>query len=133
MDPPDDRRTPDVWRPRPATAGDDDTIWSFARLLRALLDLPGDFRVRLSSIEVTEIPDEVINLAAGPPQALRFLSYPASSPEMMIFSSVWGAGIRLRNTAKESGRSRPGYRMSRSARMSSSASPGKGKNTSKYS
>src|SRR5258705_7906646 len=35
--------------------------WDFTRLVRSLLELSGDFRIRLSSIEVTEIPDEIMN------------------------------------------------------------------------
>jgi threonylcarbamoyladenosine tRNA methylthiotransferase MtaB len=38
--------------------------WDLARLVRALIDLPGDFRIRLSSIESTEITQPIINLMA---------------------------------------------------------------------
>jgi threonylcarbamoyladenosine tRNA methylthiotransferase MtaB len=53
--------------------------WSLARLINALLELPGDFRVRLSSIEVTEIPDEVIHLAAAHPKLCPFFHIPLQS------------------------------------------------------
>lgn len=55
------------------------SMWSFADLVRALLDLPGDFRIRLSSIEVTEIPDEIINLAATHPKMCPFFHIPLQS------------------------------------------------------
>src|SRR5258706_6563132 len=38
--------------------------WALTRLVRALIALPGDFRIRLSSIEVTEITQEIIDLMA---------------------------------------------------------------------
>jgi threonylcarbamoyladenosine tRNA methylthiotransferase MtaB len=53
--------------------------WSFARLVQSLLDLPGDFRIRLSSIEVTEIPDEVIEMAATNPKLCPFFHIPLQS------------------------------------------------------
>jgi threonylcarbamoyladenosine tRNA methylthiotransferase MtaB len=52
---------------------------SFARIVNALVDLPGDFRVRLSSIEVTEIPDEIIELAAKHPKLCPFFHIPLQS------------------------------------------------------
>ncbi len=53
--------------------------WDFTRLVRALLDLPGDFRIRLSSIEVTEIPDAVLELAATHPKLCPFFHIPLQS------------------------------------------------------
>ena len=64
--------------PLPVAAGDDNNKWSFARLVQSLLDLSGDFRIRLSSIEITEIPDEVDEAAATHPKLLPVLSHPAS-------------------------------------------------------
>jgi threonylcarbamoyladenosine tRNA methylthiotransferase MtaB len=53
--------------------------WGFSRLLQAILELPGDFRIRLSSIEVTEIPDEVIELARMHPKLCPFFHIPLQS------------------------------------------------------
>ncbi len=53
--------------------------WDFARLVQGLLDIPGDFRIRLSSIEVTEIPDEIIQLAATHPKLCPFFHIPLQS------------------------------------------------------
>jgi len=53
--------------------------WTFARLVKVLLELPGDFRIRLSSIEVTELPDEVIELAATHPKLCPFFHIPLQS------------------------------------------------------
>ncbi len=38
--------------------------WDLARLVRALIELPGEFRIRLSSIESTEITPGIIDLMA---------------------------------------------------------------------
>jgi threonylcarbamoyladenosine tRNA methylthiotransferase MtaB len=53
--------------------------WSFSDLLKAILDLPGDFRIRLSSIEVTELPDDVIEWAANHPKMCPFFHIPMQS------------------------------------------------------
>lgn len=48
-------------------------------LIRSLIELPGEFRVRLSSIEVTEIPDDIIELAARHPKLCPFFHIPMQS------------------------------------------------------
>ncbi len=40
--------------------------WGFSRLLRELLDLPGDFRIRVSSLEPDPLDDQFVELAAHP-------------------------------------------------------------------
>jgi len=67
------------------------SFWDFARLVRALLDLPGDFRVRLSSIEVTEIPDSIVELAAMHPKLCAFFHIPLQSgdDEMLKRMGRW--------------------------------------------
>ena len=62
--------------------------WRFTLLLQSLLDLPGDFRIRLSSIEVTEIPDEVIELAAAHPKLCPFFHIPLQSGDDEILKRM---------------------------------------------
>jgi len=52
---------------------------NLTRLLKTLLTLPGRFRLRLSSIEVTEISDELIRLIQDTPQICRHLHIPMQS------------------------------------------------------
>ena len=72
--------------------------WSFTKLIQALLDLPGDFRIRLSSIEVTEIPDEIITLAATHPKLCAFFHIPLQSGDDEIIKRM-GRCIRRNNIA----------------------------------
>ncbi len=62
--------------------------WSFVHVVRAIVDLPGDFRVRLSSIEVTEIPDDVIELAATHPKMCPFFHIPLQSGDDEILKRM---------------------------------------------
>jgi len=52
------------------------------------VELPGDFRIRLSSIEVTEIPDEVIELAATHPKLCPFFHIPLQSGDDEILKRM---------------------------------------------
>ncbi len=61
---------------------------TFTQLLTSLLDLPGDFRIRLSSIEVTEIPDEVIELAARHPKLCPFFHIPLQSGDDAVLKRM---------------------------------------------
>jgi len=63
----------------------------FTPLIKDLVALPGDFRIRLSSIEVTEIPDEVIELAATNPKMCPFFHIPMQSgdPEILKRMGRW--------------------------------------------
>jgi len=98
--------------PRPVSAGDDvngvavaddDNQWSFARLVNALLDLPGDFRIRLSSIEVTEIPDAIIELAATNPKLCPFFHIPLQSGDNEILKRMgrWYTAGRYRERIRQ--------------------------------
>jgi len=71
----------------------------FSQLMRDLLALPGDFRVRLSSIEVTEIPDDVIELAATHPKMCPFFHIPMQSgdPEVLKRMGRWYTAADYRN------------------------------------
>lgn len=60
----------------------------FGDLLARLLELPGDFRVRLSSIEVTEIPDSVVALAASHPKLCPFFHIPLQSGDDEILKRM---------------------------------------------
>jgi len=62
--------------------------WDFGRMVQALVDLPGDFRVRLSSIEVTEIPDSVIELAATHPKMCPFFHIPLQSGDESVLKRM---------------------------------------------
>src|SRR5438132_13643153 len=74
--------------PPTVSFGGDGTPWHFCRLLKALLNLPGDFRIRLSSIEVTEIPDEVVELAARHPKLCPFFHIPLQSGDDEILKRM---------------------------------------------
>jgi threonylcarbamoyladenosine tRNA methylthiotransferase MtaB len=50
-------------------------------LLARIIDLPGRFRIRLSSLEVTEIPDKLIQLAAGTDKICAHFHIPLQSAE----------------------------------------------------
>jgi len=62
--------------------------WDFSRLVHALVALPGDFRIRLSSIEVTEIPEDVITLAAENPKLCPFFHIPLQSGDNEILKRM---------------------------------------------
>jgi threonylcarbamoyladenosine tRNA methylthiotransferase MtaB len=69
-------------------AGNDARKWDFTQLLEALLALPGEFRIRLSSIEMTEIPDRVIELAATHPKMCPFFHIPLQSGDDEILKRM---------------------------------------------
>lgn len=52
-----------------------------AALLAEIIKLPGTFRVRLSSLEVTEIPDSLIELAAGTDKICAHFHIPLQSAD----------------------------------------------------
>lgn len=56
-----------------------DHRWTLTQLLKSILDLPGVFRLRLSSIEPTSIGDELIDLAAAEPRFARHFHIPVQS------------------------------------------------------
>ncbi len=53
--------------------------WDLTRLIDALVALPGDFRIRLSSIEMTEIADSLIDRMAREPKLCAFFHIPLQS------------------------------------------------------
>jgi len=53
--------------------------WDLARLCKALVELPGDFRVRLSSVEVTEISDALVALMQENPKLCPHFHIPMQS------------------------------------------------------
>lgn len=80
-----------------------DGCWKLNRLVQALLDLPGDFRIRLSSIEVTEIPDEIIALAATHPKLCPFFHVPLQSGDDEILKRMgrWYAAGQYRERIRQ--------------------------------
>jgi len=52
---------------------------NLAGLLKRLVQLPGSFRLRLSSLEVTEVADEIVELAAASPKICRHFHIPMQS------------------------------------------------------
>jgi threonylcarbamoyladenosine tRNA methylthiotransferase MtaB len=71
-----------------AEVGGDKKHWELATLLEALLALEGDFRIRLSSIEVTEIPDAVIAMAATHPKLCPFFHIPLQSGDNEVLKRM---------------------------------------------
>jgi threonylcarbamoyladenosine tRNA methylthiotransferase MtaB len=65
--------------------------WDLVRLVENLLALEGDFRIRLSSIEVTEIPDTLIEMAATHPKLCPHFHIPLQSgdDEMLKRMGRW--------------------------------------------
>lgn len=80
-----------------------DDRWEFARLVQALLDLEGDFRIRLSSIEVTEIPDEIVTLAATHPKLCPFFHIPLQSGDDEILKRMgrWYSTAQYKERIRE--------------------------------
>lgn len=62
--------------------------WTLSRLARALADVPGDFRIRLSSIEVTEITDELITLIRNHPKLCPHFHIPLQSGDDTILKRM---------------------------------------------
>lgn len=62
--------------------------WDLSNLLEALLELPGDFRIRLSSIEMTEIADRLIDMAASHPKFCRFFHIPLQSGDDAVLKRM---------------------------------------------
>jgi threonylcarbamoyladenosine tRNA methylthiotransferase MtaB len=83
--------------------GDDTLAWDFSRLVHALVALEGDFRVRLSSIEVTEIPDAIITLAATNPKLCPFFHIPLQSGDNDILKRMgrWYTSEQYRARIRE--------------------------------
>lgn len=76
---------------RYSAEGDQGEHWDFSALVKALVRLSGDFRIRLSSIEVTEIPDDVVRLASESSKLCPFFHIPLQSgdDEMLKRMGRW--------------------------------------------
>jgi threonylcarbamoyladenosine tRNA methylthiotransferase MtaB len=61
---------------------------SLTDLLRRLVELPADFRVRLSSLEVTEVTDELVDLAASTDKVCRHFHIPLQSCEDGVLKAM---------------------------------------------
>lgn len=59
---------------------------SLASLLRELLEVPGEFRIRLSSVEPGEVSDELLDVVASSPKACRHLHIPLQSGDDEILA-----------------------------------------------
>lgn len=59
-----------------------------AGLLRRLARLPGDFRLRLSSLEVTEVPDDAIELAMVSDKICRHFHIPLQSADDGVLKAM---------------------------------------------
>ena len=89
--------------PKGEGGGSPGEAWDLSRLLQALLDLPGDFRIRLSSIEVTEIPDDIIDLAASHPKLCPFFHIPLQSGDDDILKRMgrWYTTAQYRERVRQ--------------------------------
>jgi threonylcarbamoyladenosine tRNA methylthiotransferase MtaB len=61
---------------------------NLVELLQTLLKLPGTFRIRLSSIEVTEVSEELIRLICETPRICRHLHIPLQSGTDPVLKSM---------------------------------------------
>jgi threonylcarbamoyladenosine tRNA methylthiotransferase MtaB len=57
-------------------------------LLKRVIELPGEFRVRLSSLEVTEISDALIDLVASTPKICRHFHIPMQSADDGVLKAM---------------------------------------------
>lgn len=57
---------------------------SLTQLLKNLIDLPGDFRIRLSSLEVTEVTEELLELVQSSGKICRHFHLPLQSGDDFI-------------------------------------------------
>jgi threonylcarbamoyladenosine tRNA methylthiotransferase MtaB len=61
---------------------------SLTDLLKEVIRLPGDFRVRLSSLEVTEVTDELVELAASSEKVCRHFHIPLQSADDGVLKAM---------------------------------------------
>ncbi|MFA5975909.1 MAG: tRNA (N(6)-L-threonylcarbamoyladenosine(37)-C(2))-methylthiotransferase MtaB [Elusimicrobiota bacterium] len=81
----------------------DDVPWDLATLIQRLTELPGDFRIRLSSIEVTEMSNALIALAASQPKLCPFFHIPLQSGDDRVLKRMgrWYTAGRYRSLIHE--------------------------------
>lgn len=65
-----------------------DSPWDLVRLLEALFEISGAFRVRLSSIEVTEVTPRLIHLMASEPRLCPFFHIPLQSGDEQVLKRM---------------------------------------------
>ena len=77
--------------------------WDLARLVKGLVDLPGDFRVRLSSLEVTEIGSPLIALMREHPKLCPHFHIPLQSGDDAILKRMgrWYTATDYRDQIRE--------------------------------
>ncbi|MBV9080447.1 MAG: radical SAM protein [Elusimicrobia bacterium] len=61
---------------------------SLLKLLEKLVDIPGRFRIRLSSLEVTEVTDELIDFVRGHPKICRHFHIPMQSGDAGVLKDM---------------------------------------------
>ena len=85
---------------------------NLAHLLRELVSLPGDFRIRLSSLEITEVTDELLELAAASEKICRHFHLPLQSGDDSVLRRMgrwYDSGLysrtveRIRETLPDAG------------------------------
>jgi threonylcarbamoyladenosine tRNA methylthiotransferase MtaB len=62
--------------------------WDLTRLVRELTELPGEFRIRLSSLEVTEIPDALLREVRNNPKVCAHFHIPLQSGDTEILKRM---------------------------------------------
>jgi threonylcarbamoyladenosine tRNA methylthiotransferase MtaB len=80
-----------------------DESWDLARLVRALTALHGDFRIRLSSIEVTEISEGILDLMVENPKLCPHFHIPMQSGDNDILKRMgrWYSADQYRQRVRE--------------------------------
>ncbi len=73
--------------------------WSLTDLLKKVTALPGKFRIRLSSLEVTEVADGLVELAASTPKICRHFHIPMQSAEDGVLKAM-GRWYRFKDYAE---------------------------------
>lgn len=61
---------------------------SLTELLKRLIQLPADFRIRLSSLEVTEVTDDLVELMASSDKICRHLHIPLQSADDGVLKAM---------------------------------------------
>lgn len=61
---------------------------SLTDLLKEIIRIPADFRVRLSSLEVTEVPDELVELTASTDKICRHFHIPLQSADDGVLKAM---------------------------------------------
>jgi threonylcarbamoyladenosine tRNA methylthiotransferase MtaB len=62
--------------------------FSLLEMLKKLTALPGDFRIRLSSLEVTEVSDDLIDFVKNSPKMCRHFHIPMQSGDSQVLKDM---------------------------------------------